>query len=73
MLSDRRVTPTVNARQVLTERDVTLVSVVLVLVADYGMIDFRLGYFQCSTAGNFPDRFLNEQGKYFQCRQVNGG
>ena len=32
----------------------------------------RLGYFQCIAEGMFPDRLLNEQGKYFQCEQVNG-
>ncbi|CAF4165739.1 unnamed protein product, partial [Adineta steineri] len=27
-------------------------------------------YFTCTTAGNFPDTDMYEQGKYFECKSV---
>lgn len=32
-----------------------------------------LGYFPCTTEGNFPDLTMFTQGKYIECKLVNGG
>ena len=32
-----------------------------------------LGYFQCQSSGFFMDAFLNQQGRYFECKAASAG
>ena len=70
--SDQQDLPTVIAQRVTMDPNVKIVCLDTGFGENYRMVSFLVGYFTCPGVGKYPDLFLYDQGKYFECTNVGG-